>query len=132
MALQNYQLKAVKTAALILGALTPLVIAQHGWSGPVGFDLIAMSIWLVSPYVCLFVVTELLERFSSIKKIFHINCVIAILIFAFSIWAYSIALDETSSTSGLIFIFGPMWVYITSFFALGFALLFIKLASKNP
>ena len=131
MALQNYQLKAAKTVALILGALTPLLIGIHEWDEPLGFELITVSIWLVSPYVCLFVVTALLERFSSIKKIFLIDCVISFLILAFSIWAYSAAMDNTSSTSGLVFIFGPMWIYVLSFFSLGISVLVAKLASKG-
>src|SRR5215203_1851417 len=120
MAFQKNHFKAAKTAALILGALTPLSIGQREWDGSVDTDLITLCFWLVSPYVCFFVATELLERFSSTKKIFLIDCVIAILLFALSVWAYPMALDETSDTAHLIFLFGPMRVFIFSFFALGF------------
>lgn len=128
--LQNYQLKSIKIGALILGALTPFYIGFLLWGGPVSTEFIGISIWIVSPYFAFFVVTELLERFSSIKNIFLIDSLVAVLLFVFSIWAYSIALDETSDTSGVIFIFGPAWVYVVSYFALSTTLLVAKLMRK--
>jgi hypothetical protein len=128
---QKHFFRAIKTTALILAAVTPLYIGSLQWGGSINTEVISLGIWLVSPYVGLFIVMALLERFSDIKTIVGINCVVALLILAFTIWAYTIALDETSDTGHLIFLFGPAWVCIVSFFLLGFTLLFMKLARKE-
>ena len=129
MGLKNYQLQAIKTAALILAAITPLVVALLLTKGKIGGEFFAILIWDISPYVCFFVVTALVERFSTIPRILHINAAIAVLILVFSVWAYSLALDKTD-TSELIFIFGPVWVYVVSFFALGMTCLAIRLSAR--
>src|SRR5687768_6261150 len=132
MSLESKYLRATKIAALILGALTPLYFSIRLWDGPISTDFVLISLWHISPCVVLFILTALLEGFSSIRKVFHVNCLVAVVVLAFSVWAYSSAFNDTSSTAGLVFLFGPIWVHVLSFFLLGFSLLLMKLWPKDP
>lgn len=84
-----------------------------------GLALICLAI---SPYVVLYAVGVLLEKYTSLPRVALVSCVVAVLMLAFTLLAYIGTLGDTSSTYALIFIFVPINLYIG-----GFALLIIGL-----
>ncbi|HEX6124203.1 MAG TPA: hypothetical protein VFZ23_02405 [Pyrinomonadaceae bacterium] len=126
MRLDNHTIRSLKFAVSLIAASVPWAIALPEWNGGLSSDGLLLFAWITSPYLCFFVVTSLLEKYSSIKGIFHIDLVIAVLILTFSLWAYPRAPEES-----LVYLFAPLWIYIGSAYALGISVLLTRLRGKN-
>ena len=92
---------------------------------PIG---IILTLWVIIPYVIIFVFSTIIQRIKVIKRKKLAQKVItylAGLIFLFTIFGYSGA--STSSTGGLVFIFFPLYIL----FGFPFVFVIIMIISKK-
>ncbi len=121
----------IKTCALILSAIVTVLTMWHASGQTIDIGILGFMIWGISPYVCFFIATYLLERFTSVPHIPGIGFLIAFLMLAFTLLAYLGTLNDTSSTYGLIFVFVPFWLFAGSFLLLGISVLVVWLANRR-
>jgi hypothetical protein len=91
--------------------------------------IIFFIIWAISPYLCFWAAVYLLSRYTSLSGILVSGLVVSLLMLGFTVLTY-VALDDTSSTYALVFIFVPIWLYIGGFGLLGISV-FISWLTKR-
>ena len=124
---------AFKNFSLMLSVLVTVIVFLKMADLTLGIELIVFVIWTISPYVCFFLVTYLLERFTSIPQVPGMGFIIAVLMLGFTLLTYPGLLwnGHHSSTEGLIFIFAPFWLFVGSFPLLGLCVLVSWLSNKQ-
>ena len=105
------------------------LVRESGGSFDVG--MIGFVVWVVSPYVLFFLATLLLARYTPVRQLPAIGFVIAVLMLAFTVYAYIVSLNGQSSTEALIFVFAPLWLFISAFPLLGISTLVFWLFNKR-
>lgn len=111
-------LKSIGSFLLILSAIVTMTAMDKAAAGNFQPGMILFIFWTISPYICIFVASLLLMRFTSIAQMSLIFCIISVLMFAFTLLTYIGTLGDKSSTYGLIFIFAPFYLHIGWFFLL--------------
>jgi len=81
------------------------------------FFIDKMYLWIISPYILLFLLFFTFRRFNFIKSL-NITSIVALV---FTILFYVGIFFSHSSTAGLIFLFGPYYLIILSLIVLGFS-----------
>ena len=105
----------IRIAILITCAVVTVYSMWHASGQTLDMGILGVMIWGISPYVCFFLATYLLERFTAISHLPAIGFVIALLMLGFTLFAYLSTPADTSSTSGLIFVFVPLCLFVGSF-----------------
>lgn len=105
----------IAVAALFVAAATAVSMMLIAAEGKFDAGALLFLGWAISPYACFYALSRMLGKFTSIPHIAFISCVISLLMLAFTLFAYIGALRDASSTSALVFLFVPLWLYIGSF-----------------
>ena len=129
--MQPKTVSVTKLLALIIAALVTVFAMQRAAEQSIDAGTVGFMIWAISPYVCFFLATHFLERFTLIPQLPGIGLAIAMLMLGFTLLAYIGTLGDTSSTYALIFLFVPLWLFIGSFFLLGLATLVAWLSNRR-
>ena len=116
-----------KVVALVISTIIAVRAALVASGGRVDPTLLVFLLWIVSPYALFLLISWIFERFTKAPARHGIACVVAILMLAFSMLAYTGPAD-TSSTYGLIFIFAPLWLHVGGLAIFGICLLLAWLA----
>jgi hypothetical protein len=124
----------IKNITLLVSTFVALYASRSMSDGSLDGVEVALTVWVISPYLAFFLLTYFLERYTSVKQLPGIALVISLLVLALTTFAYlTVAFgDHRSSTEGLIFIFLPLWLLIGSFGLLGVALLVVWLSRRYP
>ena len=90
-----------------------------------GVDLAVLIfiLWAISPYICFYAASILLQKFIRSAHLPAATVVISVLMLAFTTLSYISAGSDVSSTASLAFIFIPIYVYVGSFLLLSAAML---------
>ena len=120
--MKSNKLRAVQLFVLAISAVVTIWAMLRAADWQMDFAGLALICLAISPYVVLYAVGVLLEKYTSLPRVALVSCVVAVLMLAFTLLAYIGTLGDTSSTYALIFIFVPINLYIG-----GFALLVIGL-----
>jgi hypothetical protein len=96
-----------------------------------GISIIIPLLWVTGPYILFWLVTYLLERFSSIHQVPGIGFGISIFVFVYALTVYLKPLNHKSSTEGLIFLFAPLWLYFLLLPSLGLCVLVAWLSNRQ-
>src|SRR5436190_17964541 len=97
--------------------------------------ILGILLWAIGPYIVFWLVTFLLERFSSVRQVPGIGFGISIFIALYALAVYLQPLNHKSSTEGLIYIFAPLWLYFLTLPVLAICILVAWLSNrqqKNP
>ena len=105
--LNTIQIFALAISAIVT-ALTMLRAAQ--WK--IDFSGFLFLCWALSPYVFLLILSFLIDKFTSLPKKSLVFCITAILVLILTLLAYVGTLGDESSTSALIFVFAPVYLYV--------------------
>jgi hypothetical protein len=117
--------KVVASVISAIVALSAALVASGGVGDP---TMLVFLLWIISPYALFLLISWIFERFTKAPARHGIACVVAILMFVFSMFAYADTAADSSSTYGLIFIFVPLWLNIGGPAIFGICLLLAWLA----
>lgn len=113
--MDNGNLRVIETSALLLSIFVPGVCLPRSAGWEISSGHIPFILWVVSPYICLFLLDVLLQRAKRIPEMPLFFCVVSLLMLGFTLFAYVGTMGDKSSTYGLIFIFVPFYLYVGSF-----------------
>ena len=103
----------IKKGALFSGAMVAagaLVLSADG--GDPFLGLLLFVLWVTSPYLVLYLISLLVERFTQVPGRYGVGWFIAVLMLGFTLLTYVGTFGDKSSTYGLIFIFIPLWLHL--------------------
>ena len=107
--------------ALSLGALLSVVTSLHQAGWKVEAALLVFDAWIVFPYFVCWLLNRPLYK-SANSKFSTVAVVFSLLVLLFSVLAYSsFYYGRQSSTSGIAFIFIPLYLTLASILVLGAA-----------
>jgi hypothetical protein len=92
---------------------------------------VAFMAWAISPYVAFGLLVYLLGLFAKIGYIYQISTVVAAIMLAFTAYCYVVAMDGTSSTEALAFVFVPIYLHVGAYAALAVGVVISKLFSRR-
>ena len=99
---------AITVVSLIAASIVALSAMIHG-AGKFEWNLFYP--WVIGPYLVLLAVFGL--PFSQTDARAFAGCVSAVLVLLFTCWFYIGSMwFSASSTSALIFVFGPIWLFV--------------------
>ena len=111
-------LRSIEVLALSISIVVTILVMLC----PSGCDAVVESgtwvflCWAISPYIVFFVLGVVAERLTPVPQAPFIACIVSLLMLAFTLLAYIGTLEgDKSSTSGLIFLFIPLYLYMGSF-----------------
>jgi chromate transport protein ChrA len=122
-------LSCIVTVVFFLREIGGSFAESSGEGSAIGF--LILMLWVTGPYLLFWLVTYLLERYSSVPQVPGIGFGVSILIVLYAFAVYFQPLNHESSTEGLIFIFAPLWLYITVLPLLGFCLLISWVSNRQ-
>lgn len=102
---------------LTAAAITTFVMVRSG-DGDLSVGMLLFIVWAVSPYAFLAVAAALLRKFASPPHLSIVTSVVAVIMLAATIYVYVGALDGSSSTEALVFVFVPLYLLIGGFLSL--------------
>ena len=121
----------LKNICLGLSSFVTIVGFNRAVDDDPGIGVLIVFLWGTGPYLLFWLVTYLLERFTSIRQVPAMGLGISLLIVVYAFAVYFQPLDHKSSTEGLIFIFAPLWLYISVLPLLGFCLLIALVSNRQ-
>jgi hypothetical protein len=111
--------KFIGNLLLLISAILSLVISLHQTGWKITYGILGLEVWILIPYPVCWLLCRSLYKATS-PKYSLIAAVFSILIFLFFAYAYSgLYIGRQSSTSGLIFLFAPLYMLLSSFLILG-------------
>ncbi len=118
---------------LILFVASALTIGTMARASGETFDaaMFGFMAWAISPYVAFGLLVYLLERFAKIGYLYQIAMVVGAIMLSFTAYCYLVAMDGTSSTEAVAFLFVPLYLHIGSDAALGVGVVISKLFSRQ-
>jgi hypothetical protein len=105
------------TAVLLACSAIATVVSMIRSSDGIDAGLLAFIAWALSPYVCFFFASTLLQKALRLPYLPIATTVIAVLMLLLALQYLGIPSD-TSSTAGLAFVFVPLYMYVGSFLLL--------------
>jgi hypothetical protein len=85
--------------------------------------------WAISPYVAFGLLVYVLGRFAKIAHLYQVAAAVAAIMLLFTAYCYLVAMDGTSSTEALAFVFVPLYLHIGADAALGIGVVISKVLS---
>lgn len=131
MPLANNHISTFKTIALVLSALISIFAMWRMSDGGVDAGLLGFAVWVLLPYFSFLGLTYLFERLVLVPRIRQLGAIMAVLILVFTAWTYLSAINDTSSTSALVFLFVPLYVFIGAFIPYLIVVLLTWLAKRQ-
>jgi quinol-cytochrome oxidoreductase complex cytochrome b subunit len=131
MIMNTKKLRAVELAALAIAAVITVLLMLRAAEWNIDLGVLLFIVWAVSPYICFYIASILVEKFTSLSNVPLISCIVSLLMLAFTFITYLASLNDTSSASSLIFVFVPLLLYIGSFSVLIIGLVLIKLFRRR-
>ena len=92
-------------SVVAIGSMTRMAAAVDG--GVIGFML-----WSISPYVLVGILVYALGRLSSMRWIPAAGLFAAVAMLVVSAYVYLVAMDHSSSTEALAFVFLPIYFHV--------------------
>jgi hypothetical protein len=92
---------------------------------------LAFMAWAISPYVAFGLLVYLLGRFAKIECLYQVASAVAAIMLAFTAYCYLLAMDGTSSTEALAFVFVPVYLHVGAYAALAVGVVISKLFSRQ-
>lgn len=108
----------VEAVTLVGAAFVSIVMMLRSASWSIDVGALPFLIWVVSPYVIFWLAGRLFRKFISAPHIPVIAAVIAVLMLAFTIFAYGESYNTGSSTEALVYVIAPIYLYAGSLFLL--------------
>jgi hypothetical protein len=121
------------TAALLTCSAIVTAVSMIRSAQGVDAGVLIFIAWAISPYICFFAASTLLQRFVRSPHLAAASLVISVLMLLFTVLSYVSIASDTSSTASLAYIVIPVYVYVGSFLLLSAALiisLFLGRAKK--
>jgi hypothetical protein len=106
------KLNTIQIFALAISAIVTALTMLRAAEWKIDFSGFLFLCWALSPYVFLLILSFLIDKFTSLPKKSLVFCITAILMLVFTLLAYVGTLGDESSTSALIFVFAPVYLYV--------------------
>ena len=113
MAMKDTDLRYVGISALWFSVVVTGLVLMHAASNETSPGIIFFILWAIFPYIGLLLGDVLIRKIAIIPKMSLILCVVSLLIFIFTFYAYVGTFGDKSSTYGLIFIFVPLYLNLS-------------------
>lgn len=92
---------------------------------------VAFMLWAISPYLLVGVLVFVLGRFASMRLVPAAGAIAALAMLAFTVYAYWIAMDGTSSTEALAYVFVPVYLHAGGGLALAVGAILSRFATRE-
>ena len=103
----------LKNTCLILSCIVTVIPFLREADDNAGIGILIFLLWGTGPYILFWLATYLLERFSSMRQVPGIGFGISIFVLLYALTVYLEPLNHKSSTEGLLYIFAPLWLYVS-------------------
>ena len=125
------KLKIIQIVALAISTIVTVLAMLRASEWSIDSSVLLFIGWAVSPYLFLLVMSFLLNKFTSLPYKSVIFCFTSILMLVFTLLAYVGTLGNKSSTSALIFVFAPVYLYVGSVIVLIVGLITARLFGRS-
>jgi len=118
---------------VILLVASAVTIGSMARASDGSFDagMLAFMVWAISPYVAFGLLVYVLGRFAKIGYLYQIAAAVAAIMSAFTAYCYLVAMDGTSSTEALAFVFVPVYLHVGAYAALAVGVVISKLFARQ-